>query len=382
MGLKATLASGKEYYEVRLESIGGLGANLCGKMLGELGVKYLGVNSTNFSSYGSEKTGTPVKGFIRYCDEKKEIREHSPVEKPDLLIVFHQALLKDESVLMGCGENTVIVLALEPGQDLGRLSDMLGSKVNSTQIYGLEAQRIAMETKSRINVVMLGAALKLMGMADTSVGQMICKDTLGKKYPDALAANMEGMKKGYEQVHKLEGTEFDCSAGANKERNIERNIEKNTEKEVSHKQPKWGYQTAPVGGVNPCFGSTVVADLSPSRQGYIPLFIKERCINCGLCFSACPDMVFQFKKGEYKGKEMMVNQGLDYYHCKGCLRCVDVCPVNALVRGVESEHPVKEYFMPNQELLRAPQYYEEAGPDGYITSESYLTEKRMEGGEV
>ena len=29
------------YYEIRLESIGGLGANLCGKMLGELGVKYL-----------------------------------------------------------------------------------------------------------------------------------------------------------------------------------------------------------------------------------------------------------------------------------------------------------------------------------------------------
>ena len=82
MGLKETLASGREYYEVRLESIGGLGANLCGKMLGELGVKYLDVNSTNFSSYGSEKTGTPVKGFIRYCDVKKEIREHSPVEKP------------------------------------------------------------------------------------------------------------------------------------------------------------------------------------------------------------------------------------------------------------------------------------------------------------
>ena len=25
------------YYEIRLESIGGLGANLCGKLLGELG---------------------------------------------------------------------------------------------------------------------------------------------------------------------------------------------------------------------------------------------------------------------------------------------------------------------------------------------------------
>ena len=42
----------EKYYEIRLESIGGLGANLCGKMLGELGIKYLGRNSTSFSSYG------------------------------------------------------------------------------------------------------------------------------------------------------------------------------------------------------------------------------------------------------------------------------------------------------------------------------------------
>ena len=41
-GLKEVLETGKEYYEIRLESIGGLGANLCRKMLGELGVKYLG----------------------------------------------------------------------------------------------------------------------------------------------------------------------------------------------------------------------------------------------------------------------------------------------------------------------------------------------------
>ena len=109
---------------------------------------------------------------------------------------------------------------------------------------------------------------------------------------------------------------------------------------------------------------------------------KEKCINCGLCHSTCPDMVFQFKKGEYKGKKMMINQGLDYYHCKGCLRCVEVCPVNALVRGIEAEHPDKAYFLPNQELLRTPETYEQEGPNGYITSESYLTEKRMEGGEV
>ena len=79
---------------------------------------------------------------------------------------------------------------------------------------------------------------------------------------------------------------------------------------------------------------------------------------------------------------MMINKGLDYYHCKGCLRCVEVCPVQALVRGVETEYPEKPWFLPNQEMIRKPKDYEKTGADSYITSESYLTEKRMEGGEV
>ncbi len=391
VGLRETLSSGKDYYEIRLESIGGLGANLCGKMLGELGVKYLDLNSTNFASYGSEKTGTPVKGFIRYCNKEKEIRVHFPVEEPDLLVIFHQALLQDESILKGCKENTAIIIGLEPGQEIpdilkgrnyNRNAGIQNAFFNVGAVYGLEAQRIAMETHSRINVVMLGAVLKVMGMDGTEAGEWICKDTLGKKYPDVLQNNIDGMKRGYEEVrllhleneNQVEKEGWNCKQSSEMQNSI---VEKS-----DVKQAEWGYDNAPIGGVNPHFGNSVIADLSPSRQGYIPLFIKERCINCGLCFSACPDMVFQFKKGEYKGREMMVNQGLDYYHCKGCLRCVDVCPVNALVRGVEAEHPNKEYFLPNQELLRRPDYYEEAGADGYITSESYLTEQRMEGGEV
>lgn len=374
------LKTGNGYYEIRLESIGGLGANLCGKMLGELGVKYLDLNSTSFSSYGSEKTGTPVKGFVRLCNKDKEIRVHYPVVKPDLLVVFHQALLKDHSVWKGCTDDTSVIVALEAGQE-----KVTGLEDRAGVFYGLEAQRIAMETKSRINVVMLGATLRLMGLDDIKVGEDICRETLGKKYPEALQGNLEGMRRGFLEVRSLEGgyvegdtrdkiqcTKSDDSILANCQ-------SKNNKTGI---QNEWGYENAPIGGINPRFGSTVIADLSPSRQGYIPLFIMERCINCGLCHSTCPDMVFQFAKGEYKGREMMVNQGLDYYHCKGCLRCVDVCPVNALVRGVESEHPNKEYFMANQELIRTPDYYEESGADGYITSESYLTEKRMEGGEV
>lgn len=367
---KLPVNDGSGYYEIRLESIGGLGANLCGKMLGELGVKYLGLNSSSFSSYGSEKTGTPVKGFIRYCDQDREIRVHSPIVSPSLLVVFHQALLKDESVLAGCGENTEIIIGLDGGGD-----DILGRiPAGIKGCYVVNAQQIAMETHSRINVVMLGAMAKIMGFAELEDVNQICEDILGKKYPDALKGNLEGIRRGYEEIRELKGSvsEFpEAPAG------------KTPGKEKTKGTALgWGYATAPIGGINPRFGSSVVSDLSPSRQGYIPLFIRERCINCGLCDSTCPDMVFQFAPGEYKGREMMVNKGLDYYHCKGCLRCVEVCPVNALVRGLEAEHPHKEYFLPNQDLVRTPDYYVKTGADGYITSESFLTEKRMGGGEV
>lgn len=339
----------KKYYEIRLESIGGLGANLCGKMLGELGVKYLGVNSISFSSYGSEKTGTPVKGHIRYSNNETEIRSHSPVENPDILVVFHQALLKEERTYKGCTEDTSVIIATENGQV---------PEINFRGIiYGLDAQRIAIETHSRINTVMLGATLKIMGLEDASAGERICEETLGKKYPEALKANLLGMKRGFEEVAKL-NVEFKKSEAS----------EKNSD------NSKWGYDNAPIGGINPLVGNSVISDLSASRQGYYPIFIKDRCINCGLCHSTCPDMVFQFENGE--------NLGLDYYHCKGCLRCVDICPVNALVQGLDSEHPHKEFFMPNKDLLRQPDYYEKAGPDGYITSESFLTEERIEGGLV
>ena len=343
---KEVLNSGKEYYEICLDSIGGLGANLCGKMLGELGIKYLDVNSSSFSSYGSEKTGTPVKGYVRYCKKEKEIRLHAPITEPDLLVIFHEGILEDAS----------------------------GKR------YRIDAQKIAMETHSRINVVMLGAILKVMGVDSILPGEEICKETLGKKYPASLENNLRGMRRGYAEVTmadtKEEGTAENIKKGCKESRNEKDMHGKKTE------EPKWGYLTAPMGGINPDWGNSISTNLSHSRQGYIPLFIKEKCINCGLCFSACPDMVFQFVKGEYKGRSMMVNQGLDYEHCKGCLRCVDVCPVNALVRGVEAEQETLKHNMPNQELLRKPIYHEMAGPDGYITAESFLTEKRMEGGEV
>ena len=54
-----------EKYEIRLESIGGLGANLVGKLLGQLGAEYIGIKCSIFVQLWFRKRGSPVKAYIK-----------------------------------------------------------------------------------------------------------------------------------------------------------------------------------------------------------------------------------------------------------------------------------------------------------------------------
>ncbi len=347
-------------YEMRLESIGGLGANLCGKLLGELGAGYLGLNASAFSSYGSEKRGSPVKSYVRWCDPKREILHNSPVEHPNLLILFHHALSKSFPVTAGVDVNCTLVVNTDKSPEEERRE----LKLYAGAICCVDALSLAQKTKSRLNMVMLGATAKASGFIPLDAVKALVTDTLGKKYPAALESNLRGLEEGYGnvQIRSFEPCEsYEYIA-------------------YREARSKWGYDNAPIGGINPHFGNSVSNDLSPSREGYIPLFLPEKCIHCGLCDSTCPDMVFQFTPGEYRGKNTMMNRGLDYHHCKGCLRCVDVCPTEALVCGKEQEHQDKKWFVRNKDLIVGQIDFDAAGADPYVTSESYLNEKRVDGG--
>ena len=363
------------YFEIRLESIGGLGANLCGKMLGELGALYLKLNSSSFSSYGSEKRGSPVKSHIRWCSSDKFMRLCSPVTEPNLLGIFHEALLGNYSLLSDCINDTCIVL----NTPLSSEEAAKKYQISRGSLYCIPALEIAMTEKSRINMVMFGALTAALGFIPLELAEELCHNTVGKKYPKLLDANLKGLRRGY--MHIKEQKPYSCSkntSAANTSTNTLNSLGNNVS--GNNFSYTWGYKTAPIGGINPRIGSTVSNDLSASREGYIPLFIKERCINCGLCDSTCPDYVFQFIPGIYKDKPAMVNEGPDYTHCKGCLRCVEVCPVNALVAALEKDYPDKPYDRPNKNLLTTHFTQEKHGADASITGESYLTEKQIGGG--
>ena len=342
------------YYEMRLESIGGLGANLCGKLLGEICSMELGLNAAAFSSYGSEKRGSPVKSFIRVFDEEKELRINSPVEEPHLLALFNDKMLNNSSATKGLSDKTVVVI------NTAKEKISLPAK----KLLLVDCQKIAMETKSRINMIMLGAIVKASGFISLSAAEDLVYKTLGKKYPDVLKQNLEGLKQGYSEVKEIKG---DKNAS----------VPEDTGK---IKRVLWGYKTAPAGGVNYLIGSTAANDLSAMREGFFPLFHPEKCIHCGLCDTTCPDMVFRFEEGKYNGKVVMKNQGLNYHYCKGCLRCVSVCPTEALTSEIERDFKEKPYFVKTRDLLTEDIDYKTEGASGYVTSESFGDEKRVDGG--
>lgn len=348
------------YYEMRLESIGGLGANLCGKLLGELGAGYLGLNAASFSSYGSEKRGSPVKSYVRYSEPEREIQHNSPVEHPHLLVLFHRALSGTSRVTAGVEADCTLVVNTNESPEIMRDELCL----HAGTVCCVDALELALQSKSRVNMVMLGAVAKASGFIPLEAVKQLVTNTLGKKYPAMLERNLAGVELGYNGLQK-------------KTFQPDGRYEAVPYREA---RSRWGYANAPIGGMNPHAGSSVSNDLSPSREGYIPLFLSEKCIHCGLCDTTCPDMVFQFLPGEYRGRTAMLNRGLDYHHCKGCMRCVDVCPTGALAAGKENEHPNKQWFLRNKDLIAEHLGFEPTGADPCITGESYLDEKRVDGG--
>jgi pyruvate ferredoxin oxidoreductase gamma subunit len=299
------------FFEIRLESIGGLGANLAGKMLAEAGVLGLGLNGSNFSSYGSEKKGTPVKSFIRFCEPGTAIRDHSPIEQPHVVGVFHEALYKTINVVSGLNADGIVLV--NTSRDFDDVRKDLKLEYGTLAI--VDALTIAVEEKTKVNTAMLGALFRICDFLDPEAMRKVIRKTFEKKYPHLVEPNLRTFDRGYNEVRFKT---YEVPAGAEG-------------KAFTRPVPILGYMTQELGGVITAQANSILKDLSGSRQGFLPLFQQEKCINCAACDNVCPDFCFVWEEGEdKKGRKQMFLKGIDYQYCKGCLKCVEACPTDAL----------------------------------------------------
>lgn len=318
-------------YDIRMESIGGLGANLAGKVLAEAGVLGMGLNGVNFASYGSEKKGTPVKAFIKFSEPDVEIRTNSPVEEPHMLVVFHEKMIKTYALTQGVDEHGIVVVNTTKTPD-----EMRGElKLYGGTIVCVDAIKISVEEKVKLNTTMLGAVARASGFIDKDALKNAISETFKRKYSHLIEANLRAFERGYNEVSiklfqpddRYEYVPF------------------------SRQTPDLGYENAPIGGVilNP--GNSINKDLSASRTGYIPVFIKDKCTNCGECEITCPDYCFVWEKGIDKhGRQKQILIGVDYQYCKGCMKCVEICKFEALKKDIESNHDVNSITIKHREF--------------------------------
>lgn len=311
--------------EVRFESIGGLGAQLAAQLLAESLVLRQGFNASQFSSYGSEKKGTPVRSFIRVADADQPIRVTSPVTEPHLLAVFHSALFARPSTLAGLRREGVLVVNAPAD------SQMMLPKCRA---FLVDAMAIAVEENTRINTAILGAVAKACPLIDAKALAGTLEEHFKHRSPKLAAANVKTFWRGYqeavEQIVK-QGAELPPPDGATA-------------------APRLGYETAPLGGTIVTPGNTVSNDLSASRQGFAPKLNLALCNHCGVCDMVCPDYCLVWESEDVTDDGVWERKtarliGIDYQFCKGCLRCVESCPSGALTKEREGAW-VKEQQVP------------------------------------
>ncbi len=318
------------FFEIRLESIGGLGANLAGKMLAEAGVMGVGLNGVSFSSYGSEKKGSPVKAHIRFSESNATIRDTSPVERPHVIGIFHENLAKTMNVISGMYEDTIVLVNSKKSPE--RLKELL--KLKAGTIAVVDATGIALEENNRVNMAMLGGLFRLCEFLDPEFMKGVIRKSLEKKYPQAVQPALNTFERGYKEV-------VFQTFGLPEGETMPPAMRMDT--------PVLGYETQPIGGtiINP--GNSILKDLSSSRAGRLPHFDEEKCIHCANCDNVCPDFCFVWEeKPDKKGRPQMFLLGIDYQYCKGCLKCVSACPTEALTAALEEEGYAESHRVPHR----------------------------------
>lgn len=306
------------FYEIRMESIGGLGANLAGKILAEAGILVMGYNGSNFSSYGSEKKGSSVKSFIRFCEPDIQVRVNSPVIEPHMLVIFHEGMAINNPLTQGVGVKSTVVFATSKSPSEAR--NFL--KLQGGRVHCVDAIKIAVEEKTRVNTALLGAICKASGFIDPDAVKEMISHALGKKYAFLIDANLKTFDRGFAEG-KSEYFEDD-----------------GTHSYVPFKRTgqQLGYLNQTIGGSLLTPGNTIHKDLSSCRMGWIPVLNLSKCTSCGECDITCPDYCFVWEDGvDKKGKPGRMLRSIYYPHCKGCLRCVEICKFGALESCKEYE---------------------------------------------
>ncbi|MBQ6128536.1 MAG: 2-oxoacid:acceptor oxidoreductase family protein [Lachnospiraceae bacterium] len=140
--------------EIRWHGRGGQGAKTAALLLADVCFK-TGAYVQGFPEYGPERMGAPITAFNRISD--RQIRVHSNIYNPDLVVVVDETLLSSVDVTAGLSEDGAIIVNTDKKKDeiIPYLNGYKGS------VYTVDARSISVKALGKYfpNSPMLAAAV-------------------------------------------------------------------------------------------------------------------------------------------------------------------------------------------------------------------------------
>ena len=141
-------------YEIRWHGRGGQGAKTAALLLADVAFK-TGAYVQGFPEYGPERMGAPITAYNRIS--QNQIRVHSNIYTPDLVVVVDETLLESVDVTAGLKENGALIVNTKRSAE--EIRPLL--KGYKGEVYTLDAREISVKALGKYfpNSPMLAAAV-------------------------------------------------------------------------------------------------------------------------------------------------------------------------------------------------------------------------------
>lgn len=187
--------------EIRWHGRGGQGAKSAALLLADVAFK-TGAHVQGFPEYGPERMGAPITAYNRISNE--EIRVHSNIYFPDLVVVVDESLLSSVDVTAGLKTEGAIIVntAKTPDEIRPLLRGYEG------RVYTVDARRISVETLGKYfpNSPMLAAAVAVSGIMDKDMFISEMRASYEHKFakkPEVIDGNMKALTMTLEELGEV-----------------------------------------------------------------------------------------------------------------------------------------------------------------------------------
>lgn len=187
-------------YEIRWHGRGGQGAKTAALLLADVAFK-TGAYVQGFPEYGPERMGAPITAYNRIS--QNQIRVHSNIYTPDLVVVVDETLLESVDVTAGLKENGALIVNTKRSAE--EIRPLL--KGYKGEVYTLDAREISVKALGKYfpNSPMLAAAVAVSNVMGWSSFMHEMRASYQHKFakkPEVIDGNMKALEMTYQALEK------------------------------------------------------------------------------------------------------------------------------------------------------------------------------------